>query len=200
MGRSPRGRELEEMLDGLEIAPLIEADRMVLRPPRPRDAGLIALYLSDPAVARSLALIPHPYPPGAAEQMIERALDGRRSGPLYVMDGSVADGPDMIGLVFLNKEQGEDGVFQVSYVVGSPFRKTGYATEAVAAVRDHLFKAGAKALTAKVYQDNEGSAHVLTRAGFDYVGPGEAYSAARGAVAPTWRYRLERDRWQAPTS
>lgn len=187
------------MLDGLEIAPLIEADRMVLRPPRPRDAGLFSLYLSDPRAAKSLALIPHPYPPGAAEQTIERALAGKRSGPLYVMDASSSDGPDMVGLVFLNKEK-EDGVFQVSYVVGEAFRNTGYATEAVTAVRDHLFEAGAKALTAKVYQDNETSAHVLTRAGFDYVGEGEAYSAARGAVAPTWRYRLERDRWLTRSS
>ena len=187
------------MLDVLDIAPLIEADRMVLRPPRRRDAGLIALYLSDARTARSLALIPHPYPPGAAEQMIERALEGKRSGPLYVMDATPSDGPEMIGLVFLNKEP-EEGVFQVSYVVGPAFRNTGYATEAVQAVRDHLFEAGARALTAKVYQDNDTSAHVLTRAGFDYIGEGEAYSAARGAVAPTWRYRLERDGWSARNS
>ena len=131
--------------------------------------------------------------------MIERALEGKRSGPLYVMDATPSDGPEMIGLVFLNKEP-EEGVFQVSYVVGPAFRNTGYATEAVQAVRDHLFEAGARALTAKVYQDNDTSAHVLTRAGFDYIGEGEAYSAARGAVAPTWRYRLERDGWSARNS
>ncbi|WP_339950707.1 GNAT family protein [uncultured Albimonas sp.] len=187
------------MLDGLQIAPLIEADRMVLRPPRRRDAGLISLYLSDARAAKSLALIPHPYPPGAAEQTIERALAGKRSGPLYVMDATRSDGPEMVGLVFLNKEA-EENVFQVSYVVGPAFRNTGYATEAVVAVRDHLFEAGARALTAKVYQDNAASAHVLTRAGLDYQGEGEAYSAARGAVAPTWRYRLERDRWLARSS
>ena len=47
--------------------------------------------------------------------------------------------------MFLNKEP-EEAVYQVSYVVGPAFRNTGYATEAVHAVRDHLFEAGAKAL------------------------------------------------------
>ena len=84
-------------------------------------------------------------------------------------------------------EEGTD-VWRLSYVVGPPFWNTGYATEAATAVCAALFDAGAEAVTAQVYQDNAAaSAHVLTRAGFDYVGDGEAWSAARGAVAPLWR-------------
>ena len=67
------------MTDGLKLPATIESDRLVLRAPRPRDAGMMSLYLGDARVAKSLALIPHPFPPGAAEQMIERALAGRRS-------------------------------------------------------------------------------------------------------------------------
>ncbi|MGM0583750.1 MAG: GNAT family N-acetyltransferase [Pseudomonadota bacterium] len=178
------------MLDGIEIAPRLAAGRLELRPPRPQDAALIALYLGDERVARSLVSVPHPYPPGAAEALIERALAGLRSGPLYVMDASPSDGSEMVGLVFLEHAEGEpEGVFKLSYMVAPAFRKTGYATEAVAAVRDHLFEAGAKALVATVFQDNDVSAHVLIRAGFAYEGEGEAFSVARGGVAPAWRYR-----------
>ena len=190
------------MTDGLKLPATIESDRLVLRAPRPRDAGMMSLYLGDARVAKSLALIPHPFPPGAAEQMIERALAGRRSGPLYVMDASRSDGAEMVGLVFLNRaaEEGTD-VWRLSYVVGPPFWNTGYATKAATAVCAALFDAGAEAVTAQVYQDNAAaSAHVLTRAGFDYVGDGEAWSAARGAVAPLWRYRLDRERWRRQTS
>jgi RimJ/RimL family protein N-acetyltransferase len=184
------------MLDGIEIAPRIEAERLTLRPPRPRDAGLISLYLGDARVARSLVSVPHPYPPGAAEALVERALAGRRSGPLYVMDASASDGPEMVGLVFLERAEGEGQcAYKVSYMVAPAFRNTGYATEALVAVRDHLFEAGARALTATVFQDNEASAHVLIRAGFDYIGDGEAVSVARGGVAPAWRYRLEHEQW-----
>lgn len=182
------------MLDAVKIAPRIESPRLVLRPPRPQDAGLIAFYLGERRAAESLTAIPHPYPPGAAEALIERALAGRRSGPLYVMDATPSDGPEMIGLVFLERaaDEGAD-VFKVSYMVGPAFRNTGYATEALEAVRDHLFAAGARALVATVFQDNETSAHVLIRAGFAYTGETDALSAARGGVAPAWRYRLDRD-------
>ncbi|MEC9435122.1 MAG: GNAT family N-acetyltransferase [Pseudomonadota bacterium] len=190
------------MMDGLTLPATIEADRLDLRPPRARDAGMMSLYLGDARVAKSLSLIPHPFPPGAAEQMIERANAGRRSGPLYVMDASRSDGPEMVGLVFLNRAADEGpGIPRLSYVVGPPFWNTGYATEAAMAVCGALFDAGAEAIVAQVYQDNAAaSAHVLTRAGFDYTGDGEAFSAARGAAAPVWRYRLDRERWRRQTS
>ncbi|HKK37577.1 MAG TPA: GNAT family N-acetyltransferase [Paracoccaceae bacterium] len=183
------------MLDGLPLAPRIEAGRLALRPPRPADAALIDLYLGDPRVARMLTAIPHPYPPGAADALIERALAGRRSGPLYVMDASGAGGPDLVGLVFVNRGE-RSGEFSIGYCVGPPFWNTGYATEAVRAVVDHLFVAGAEAVTAVVFHDNEISARVPIRLRFAYEGDGETFCAARGAVAPVWRYRLERARWR----
>ncbi len=183
------------MLDGLELAPRIDAGRLTLRPPRPSDAGPIALYLGDARVARMLTTIPHPYPPGAAEALIERARAGRRSGPLYVMDASGADGPELVGLVFVNRGEGP-GVFSLGYCVGPPFWNTGYATEAVGAVAASLFEAGAEALTAVVFLDNDVSARVLERVGFVEAGEGEAFCNARGHVAPVRRFRLERDAWR----
>jgi hypothetical protein len=41
---------------------------------------------------------------------------------------------------------------------------------------------------AEVFQDNPGSARVLTNAGFEYLGDAEAFSVARGTTAPTWTY------------
>ena len=42
-----------------------------------------------------------------------------------------------------------------------------------------------------MFQDNVASARVLTRAGFAYVGEGESYSVARGAMTPAFRYRRD---------
>lgn len=185
------------MLDALPIAPRIEAERLTLREPRPSDAGLIALYLGDARVARMLTAIPHPYPPGAAEALVERARAGLRAGPLYVMDAQKSDGPELVGLVFVNPAR-EEGTWTLGYMVGPPFWNTGYATEAVQAVAGAALAAGARALSAVVFHDNAISARVLTRAGFAYVGDGEEFCAARGAVGPVWRYRLERDAWRSP--
>jgi RimJ/RimL family protein N-acetyltransferase len=46
--------------------PVIEAPRLVLRPLRPSDAGLMTLYASDRRVAEMTTSIPHPLPPGMA--------------------------------------------------------------------------------------------------------------------------------------
>ncbi len=50
---------------------------------------------------------------------------------------------------------------------------------------------GLKALTAGVFQDNAASVRVVTRAGFVYLGESEIHSVARGAMVPSFRYRLE---------
>ena len=38
------------------------------------------------------------------------------------------------------------------------------------------------------FQDNAGSARVLSHAGFEYLGDAETYSVARSARVPTWTY------------
>jgi RimJ/RimL family protein N-acetyltransferase len=45
-----------------------------------------------------------------------------------------------------------------------------------------------KTIFGSVFQDNPGSARVLTNAGFEYLGDAEAFSVARGAKVPTWTY------------
>ena len=62
---------------------------------------------------------------------------------------------------------------------------------AMPVIAEH-FAQGGGTLKAEVFQDNAASASVLTSAGFRYRGEGEAYSVARGATQPTWRYDLER--------
>ena len=46
----------------------------------------------------------------------------------------------------------------------------------------------ARQIYAEVFQDNPGSARVLTNARFDYLGDAEAFCVARGAKVPTWTY------------
>ena len=41
---------------------------------------------------------------------------------------------------------------------------------------------------AEVFQDNPGSARVLTNCGFEYLGDAESFSVARNALVPTWTY------------
>ncbi|MFT6774743.1 MAG: RimJ/RimL family protein N-acetyltransferase [Paracoccaceae bacterium] len=181
------------MTDGHDAATDAQAPAgvLTLRAPHPTDAALIGHYLADPRVARHLTAIPHPYPPGAAEALVDRALAGKRTGPLYVMDVGGA----VVGLIFVNAAG--QGVARFGYMVAPAWWNTGYATAGVAAALKAQFASGIDAVTANVFTDNDASARVLTRLGFAYEGEGEEYSAGRGGVAPCWRYRLTRARFDA---
>ena len=168
--------------------PEIATPRLRLRRLRPRDAGLIALYCSDRRVAWTTASIPHPYPPGAAEGFIERVLAPGASELSWAIDTG-ADGENgLVGMIGLKRK--DDGVAEIGYWVAPAFWNTGYASEAVEGVVGDAARTGWRELTAFVFQDNPASARVLTRAGFAYEGEGEVFSLARGAMVPSFRYRL----------
>ena len=74
------------MPDGADQIDSIASDRLTLRAPAPSDAGLISLYMGDPRVARMLTAAPHPFPPGAAEALIERARKSGESARALLVD------------------------------------------------------------------------------------------------------------------
>lgn len=174
------------MSEVLASAPsVIAAERFVLRPLRASDAGLIAMYTGDERLARGTRTIPHPLPPGATEAYIARAQSAGRKDDIWVLDGSAHGLAEVLGVISLTRMDREQS--EVKYWVAPAFWNTGFASEAVAAIvaaNPH----GARTLFAEVFQDNTGSARVLTNTGFDFLGDAEAYSVARGATAPTWTY------------
>ena len=171
----------------LQVEAEIKTPRLRLRPLQARDAALVALYASDRRVAWATAVIPHPYPPGAAEAFIERASAPGASEQNWALDTG-ADGENgLVGLIGLRRKG--DGVAEIGYWVASAFWNTGYGGEAVEGLVAQAARAGWRELTAEVFQDNPASARVLIRAGFTYEGEGETYSLARAAMVPTFLYR-----------
>ena len=165
--------------------PEIEAERFVLRPLRRSDAGLIALYTADKRVAEGTHSIPHPLPPGATEAYIARALSESRGEDVWAMDGSAQGLAEVLGVVSLTRHEAAQS--EVGFWVGAGFWNTGFASEAVSALvaaNPH----NSRTLFAEVFQDNAGSARVLTNCGFEYLGDAECWSVARGARVPTWTY------------
>lgn len=164
---------------------IIETERLVLRPLRPSDTGLIAHYTSDRRVAEGTRAIPHPLPPGAAEAFVARALAADRTEDVWAIDGSHHDLDELLGVVSLTRMDGNQS--ELGFWVGAGFWNTGFATEAV----DALVAANphqSRTLFAEVFQDNPGSGRVLTHGGFVYLGDAESWSVARNALVPTWTY------------
>jgi RimJ/RimL family protein N-acetyltransferase len=169
----------------IAVLPVIAAERVVLRPLRRSDAGLVTLYAADERVARGTRTIPHPLPPGTTEGFIARAMSDRRDADTWAIDGSARGLDEVLGLVTLAPV--EDGQSEIGYWVAPAFWNTGFASEAVSALvaaNPHR----SSSLVAEVFQDNPASARVLTNAGFAYLGDAESWSVARGAKVPTWTY------------
>ncbi len=165
--------------------PVIATARLVLRPLRPSDVGLIAHYTSDRRVAEGTRAIPHPLPPGAAEDFVARALAPDRVEDVWAIDGSAHNLAELLGVVSLTRM--EDQQSELGFWVGAGFWNTGFATEAVEAlVAENPHRS--RTLFAEAFQDNPGSARVLTNSGFEYLGDAESWSVARNALVPTWTY------------
>ncbi len=165
--------------------PVIETERLTLRPIRKSDAGLMKLYSSDERIARSTSSIPHPLPPGTTSAFIARVTDENSTEAVWVLDGlknNHAELLGVIGLTCIERDQAEIG-----YWIAPAFWNTGYASEAVKALLEANPKAS-KSIFAEVFQDNPASARVLTNAGFEYIGDAELFSVARDSTVATWTY------------
>ncbi|WP_045996230.1 GNAT family N-acetyltransferase [Loktanella sp. S4079] len=174
----------------ITIQDTITAERFVLRPCRKSDAGLIAMYAADERVARGTRSIPHPLPPGTIEALIDRASQPDRTEDIWVIDGSEQGHAEALGMISL--ERMDRNQSEVFFWIAPAFWNTGLASEAVRAlIAANPHKS--ERVFAEVFQDNPGSARVLTNCGFDYLGDAEAFSVARGATVPTWTYTLKVD-------
>ncbi len=177
----------------------ITAGRFILRPVRKSDAGLFAMYAGDRRVAEATHSIPHPLPPGAAEAFVARAMAGRIDEDVWVMDGSATGLSEVLGVINLKRMDcgakaapvksaaALQGQSEISYWVAPAFWKTGIASDAVRALVD-ANPQNCRTIFAEVFQDNAGTARVLTNVGFQYLGDAETFSVARGARVPTWTY------------
>lgn len=172
-----------------QIQPDLHSRRLLLRRLRQSDANFIRTHAGDAQVALNLAVVPHPYPEGAAEDFIARCLapDAREMAWL------IQYGPEgheiSVGVISLKRDE-TDGTGSLGYWVAPWLWGFGFATEAVEAVVDHARKTGFPRLDAEIHEGNARSARVLEKAGFRQDGTGESHSLARGGMVPVIHYLL----------
>ena len=121
-----------QMVDGV-----ITAGRFTLRPVRQSDAGLFAMYAGDRRVAEATRSIPHPLPPGAAENFVTRSMSPKGGENVWVLDGSATGLAEVLGVISLkpmDEEKFNRGQSEIGYWVAPAFWNTGFASEAVRAL------------------------------------------------------------------
>lgn len=163
----------------------IKTSRLTMRPLLDSDAANIALFVGDKRVAMNLAVVPHPYPEGAAESYIAYSRASETSETIWGID---LDGA-LIGIISMSPKEG--GVGDIGYWLAPQLWGGGLMSEALSAIEVYAREAGFKRLFASVHQGNEGSAKVLMKCGFSYIGEAETHSISRGGMVQAWEYSME---------
>ena len=171
----------------LKKLPVLESDRVRLRPFVESDIEpLDALYM-DPEVMRFLPTSKG-LPDAAKHIRLFHERFEERGYSLWAAEAK--DGREFIGRIGLWPLDGTDEV-ELAYILGKPFWGKGIATEASALCLDFAFEQlGLGHVAAVAVPENGASLRVMEKLGFTFVREGRFY----GLVA---RYhRLGRDEWR----
>lgn len=120
--------------------PLLETERLLLRPITVEDSPAIQKYFNDWEIIKNLAaVIPWPYPDDGAYDFIKNTcLPEIERGNFKVWVIVPKAGPDeAIGVVHYRADGGNDG--NRGFWLAREFQKRGYMTEAITAMQDYLF-------------------------------------------------------------
>ena len=143
---------------------IIETDRLILRPPRADDAeAVFARYASDPRVTRYLGWPTHRSIDDTRGFLNFCAAEWQRwpAGPFLIESRDTRTLLGSTGLGFDSSDQAATG-----YVLAHDAWGAGYATEALAAMRDLGARLGLSRLYALCHPQHRASARVLEKCGF----------------------------------
>jgi len=174
----------------------LETERLLLRPPEPRDVAAIVTWIGDWDVAKNLSKCPHPYHEEDAQAFIARAAEGRARGSDFAFAITRKSDGLYMGQIGLHLK---DGRFELGYWLGKPFWKSGYASEAAHRIAAFAFKSlRAESIWAGWFQDNPASGHVLEKLGCKPDGAALRECLARGHDVPCNLVTLSRADFFAP--
>lgn len=156
--------------------PVIETPRLRLDSFQIEDAPRVQRFVSQPEIALTTRLIPHPYPEGGALEWITM------HSPPFARSNEVAfavrlretggsnGGTVLVGCIGLKIADAKRSA-ELGYWIGTPYWGRGYATEAASAAVAWGFESlGLETIRADCLASNVASARVLEKLGMQRVG------------------------------
>ncbi|MEZ5855667.1 MAG: GNAT family N-acetyltransferase [Hyphomicrobiaceae bacterium] len=169
------------------IVPVIETERLILRPLRAGDEPRFLALASDWDVACMNSDIPHPLTSAQAKAWLTDSGDDVR----FAIDHSGT----MIGSV--GYFQRRSGTAEVGFWLGRDHWGFGFGTEATKAVLRYGLGQGHRSFSSAHFLDNYPSQKLLAKLGFEAVGRGPIWCAARGMEVEAISVLLNYERAQA---
>lgn len=177
--------------------PVLESERLILRPPHKEDVEDLALIGNNREIAEMTSRMPHPYSTKDAIAFIESFEKGRYEGCIYAL--TLKESGHLIGMGSVESGKRFSGI-EIGYWLGKAYWGQGYATEAASALVDLAFRVTETNMVyAACRTNNAASRRVLQKQGYQFQGLDEMDSLAAGRVAIE-RYCLQREVWLSKIS
>ncbi|MGV1838219.1 GNAT family N-acetyltransferase [Rhizobium rhizogenes] len=159
--------------------PIIQTERLTLRPHRLSDADAITESLSDFAVTRMLARVPTPYDRQDALDWLVEHTAGLDTG----WELAVTEKDDVhIGMVGIDLRHGR---WHLGYWLNRYYWRRGIMGEAVGATLERFARRMPDvAVFSGIFADNQASLKMQQKLGFEIIGCSEVYSFARNTMVP----------------
>jgi RimJ/RimL family protein N-acetyltransferase len=175
--------------------PTLVTERLVLRPLDLTDAPTVQRLAGEKDIASTTRLIPHPYPPGMAEQWIGTLPELYQQAEM-INWGIAMDGGLLLGTIRLTLNP-VDNHAEMGYWVGKPYWNNGYCTEAARAVVNYGFeKLDLERIYANYLARNPASGRVLSKLGMVQEGLLRRHRRKFGRYEDLVVCGLTRSEWQ----
>ena len=158
---------------------ILRTGRLTLRPLVADDAPVVQRLAGEKDIASTTRLIPHPYPPGAAEQWIGTLFELYQRAEAINWGIALDSGP-ILGTIRLALNP-LDNHAEMGYWVGRPYWNKGYCTEAAQGVLKYAFdKLKLERVFANYLARNPASGRVLHKLGMNQEGCLRAHRLKQG--------------------
>jgi len=143
--------------------PVIETERLLLRPFCKSDSPRVQLLAGDKRIAATTLNVPHPYPEGLAEQWIATHEDEFIQQRSVILAIWLTAEEKLIGACSLLRKPEYD-LGELGYWIGYPYWNKGYCTEACKAMMNFGFNAlKLNKIFATYFEGNEASGRVMQK-------------------------------------
>lgn len=194
-GDPTQEHESEESRTALRLGcPLIQTERLLLRPPHESDVDDIAELANNYRVAQMLGSMPHPYFREDAREFITKISNSRNGQCVYAITDKKTG--RFMGVSGLHEDHQRYELPFIGYWLGEPYWGSGYATEAARAMVALFFKVtDREEMLISCRRDNAGSRRVIEKCGGVYWRDGREYNKALGEWHMLEHYRVSRSSW-----
>jgi RimJ/RimL family protein N-acetyltransferase len=176
--------------------PIIETERLILRPFSLDDAPEVQRLAGERDIAANTLTIPHPYEDGMAEEWISTHQEGFDKGELFNLAITRRSDGALIGAIGLVvKPQHECA--ELGYWVGKPYWNRGYCTEAARALVGYGFESlGLNRIYSHHFVRNPASGRVMQKIGMAHEGRLRQHVKRWGAFEDLEQYGILRNEYQ----